>query len=746
MAIVASRNTIFIKHLSPAVSERVLRQTFQQCDEIEQVQFRAFPGRSVEYYAQIDFKSSRGVIEGHRMSGTPILGVACQVSIMDPGSADLLRRVHDVQKAQAGPQEDLRAPSMAEPQGVQLEYMRRYKEQMEAKRMKTVHCAGLAQDDDEEGLRHLCKQFGEVVAIRVDKDGDGKPFALIEFKEYVPARTATSRLGFKVDGKTLVFTESKTLVNAHNYVEQGVHFQRPVFDQQTTQAVFNCHLNPKLAKAKQAAAELFKKPGKQGGAADAEGAPIAAPEKEKEKPFEWAGRSEKDLFRELVELGRPRPSRDSERARRRSASRERSRRRRRKSEEGKDRRGRRAGSTSGARGKKGSERKRRRQAIEEGQEQTSDAVDVDGEDLDLAVIPNTELLVLGESSSYSSEPSPACEAADDKVLDLDGDAGPSPPLGSEAAGKLDPEASEEVADLIVGQDVEQAKASILDVDEKEQWLAPVDVDEEGSCDEIVVARDDDDDDDAAVATGAAAPADNDGRAAEPPRSPEQAAVELPRAEDDDDHEATTASSAAVGVVASAGGGSVVASILPGLGAAGRNLGLRPSAARVAPQPSPSPEASPSAGSDKWECKSCGEVNKNTRDKCNNCGGDTPWLTVKSPNGEDVDELSSASSSPGTPSSGGSVADSAPKSVADVADSPVRDVAESPPRSIAASGSPRSIAESDRRPDVANLAEVESDADDDVVDLGEAEEEVTLEAERVRGEVADARARIFHAAQ
>eukprot|EP00446_Apocalathium_sp_SHHI-4_P077546 CAMPEP_0177555106 /NCGR_PEP_ID=MMETSP0369-20130122/68339_1 /TAXON_ID=447022 ORGANISM="Scrippsiella hangoei-like, Strain SHHI-4" /NCGR_SAMPLE_ID=MMETSP0369 /ASSEMBLY_ACC=CAM_ASM_000364 /LENGTH=368 /DNA_ID=CAMNT_0019041173 /DNA_START=38 /DNA_END=1141 /DNA_ORIENTATION=- len=368
MAIVASRNTIFIKHLSPAVSERVLRQTFQQCDEIEQVQFRAFPGRSIEYYAQIDFKSSRGVIEGHRMSGTPILGVACQVSIMDPGSADLLRRVHDVQKAQAGPQEDLRAPSMAEPQGVQLEYMRRYKEQMEAKRMKTVHCAGLAEDDDEEGLRHLCN------------------------------------LGFKVDGKTLVFTESKTLVNAHNYVEQSVHFQSPVFDQQTTQAVFNCHLNPKLAKAKQAAAELFKKPGKEGGAADAELAPVAAPEKEKEKPFEWAGRSEKDLFRELVELGRPRPSRDTERARRRSASRERSRRRRRKSEEGKDRRGRRrASSTSGARGKKGSERKRRREALEEGQEQPSDAVDVDGEDLDLAVIPNTELLVLGESSSYSSE-------------------------------------------------------------------------------------------------------------------------------------------------------------------------------------------------------------------------------------------------------------------------------------------------------------------------------------------------------
>merc|ERR1712129_621487 len=33
---------------------------------------------------------------------------------------------------------------------------------------------------------------------------------------------------------------------------------------------------------------------------------------------------------------------------------------------------------------------------------------------------------------------------------------------------------------------------------------------------------------------------------------------------------------------------------------------------------------------KWECGLCGEVNKAHRERCNTCGGPSPWITVKSP--------------------------------------------------------------------------------------------------------------------
>ncbi|OLP90250.1 hypothetical protein AK812_SmicGene28215 [Symbiodinium microadriaticum] len=76
----------------------------------------------------------------------------------------------------------------------------------------------------------------------------------------------------------------------------------------------------------------------------------------------------------------------------------------------------------------------------------------------------------------------------------------------------------------------------------------------------------------------------------------------------------------------------------------------------------------------------------------------------------------------------------PSPARSIAESDPRSVAESPPRSIPGS-SPRSVAES----------HAQSIDDEPVVDLSESEgaEEVQLESERVRGELAEARARIFH---
>lgn len=751
MAIVPARNTIFVRFLSPQVSESTLRGIFGPCDVITKILFRAFPGRNTEYYAQIDFNSSAGVVEGHKMTGTAILGVTCQVSVVDPGSKDLLRKVYETDKNAAGVDEnaEIRAPSASEPQGVQLEYIRKYRELAEAKRLKTVHVAGLEPGVTEEEVRTLCSRLGTIADMRLDEGEEGKPFALVEFTEAAPAFAAKSRQGFVVDGKVIVFTESKTLINTEGFAEQSVHFQSALFvpelvcaSQQAAMCV-QAHLTPKLVKARLAAAEITKQPiPEEVKAAEAAYAHRAKEQLSEPTQVEWAGRSEKDFLRDLAALSR-RPSSDERWAarrkrshsRKRSGSRDRSRRRRR------GRRRDREASRS-----PGGSRKRHR-----GGDATAEKADiaVDVEDLDLAVVPNTELLVLGESSSYSSSASPAREN-EELARELQA----SPGVPKEAA-TLETAAVAEIADdlrpaeAVAGEAANSGAA--VDVDEKEQWIAPVDVDEEGSCDEVPTG---DEGDvvpivgkrarrallEAVSAAQAASAAVAEGGAAAPAQAPEVASVE-------------------------GGGQRPAGASPPAAHAAEAAAGAPPRPARsTTPAAAVPPGDTPSASSSSiWECSACGEVNKARREQCNNCNADAPWITVKSPAGDDdeVDELSSASSqhalsvSPARSSSShASTKASAPKgkarrrrrvarSVAAVTESSPHDVAESPARSVVDSDdSARSVAESQAQ-SVADLDEVDSD----MVDIDELEKEeqreCEWEAERVHGEIADARARIYH---
>jgi len=76
-------NSVFIKNLSPLVTEEHIRTTFSVCDEILAVEFKQFPG-STQRYCQVDFKSSTGVTSATNLNGTPLLGVAMVITVIDP--------------------------------------------------------------------------------------------------------------------------------------------------------------------------------------------------------------------------------------------------------------------------------------------------------------------------------------------------------------------------------------------------------------------------------------------------------------------------------------------------------------------------------------------------------------------------------------------------------------------------------------------------------------------------------------
>jgi hypothetical protein len=713
-----ARNSIFIRRLSPQVTETVLRQTFAQCDQVDRLLFRSFPGRTAEIYAQLDFRTSKGVIEGHKMSGTPILGVPCEITLRDPGVGDTMDQIARSQLDQTLALEDIEVPS--EPQGVQLEHMKKFKESVEEKRLRTLHVAGLEKGVTEERVRAICGSFGALEALRLDEDEQGEPFALLEFKDKGPATAVKLNQRFEVDGRVLTFTEAKTLVDTCTFAEQNVHFENSALDPSNVKALmaFQHNLEPKLAKARAAAAEIMKEPLPQ---AVEEALAPKAPEPE---PYAWSGRSELDLRREIRGSDRSARRSRGRRTRRRSHSKSKasradgrgpsrgakrgpSRGKRRQHHRGPRKRGPMAGSLS--RSQSRARHRHRRAAKALGSERicaqpmealASEERAIDLDDEEIAVVPNTELMVLGESSSYTY-------SSEDEE-----DVGPKVRIVVSSFVEDLPEADVTAPS---GWNPEQVVEISL---EEPQGDAPRE-----KCSEEKIKGE------SAAVLRVAATLTPEVVHSPPPQS--AGAAELVHTD------AMPLSSAEVACSAAPLSPSEP-SKPSGLGPAkvaenGNQDRKGPPKAKAAI--CPVVEQDGDLALSRWDCAVCGEANKSSRSHCNNCGTAAPWVRLQEKEALSSDESASPPSPPHC------IAESPPGSVADVADSPARSVAGSSGHCVSESPSPeRKVAEVDQI-----LAD-----EDDILELSETEEvkkpldcECELEAMRLRGEIADARARIFH---
>jgi len=251
----AMKNTLYVRNLSPNISEGVLREVFSQCDEIEEITFRPFSTTKTEFFAQIDFKTSKGVTEGVRLSGVEILGVACAAGVLNPA-----------EKSQGKEEEfDDLTVKLLSPEELQKEYLKRLTKAEEEQRLRTVHIAGLERTEggvDPDALRGMCtSSFGEVKNLRIDSDANGAAFALVEFADQGAAQVCKLQKKFLVDGQVWTFTEAQTMVDEASALERSVHFEAPVInavDQRTM--IEQTHLGSKL-KQVMAAARQIAKPG-----------------------------------------------------------------------------------------------------------------------------------------------------------------------------------------------------------------------------------------------------------------------------------------------------------------------------------------------------------------------------------------------------------------------------------------------------------------------------------------------------
>ncbi|CAK9007176.1 unnamed protein product [Durusdinium trenchii] len=250
-------NSLFVRNLSPQVNETMIREIFASCDEIEKVIFKPYPNNETQFFAQINFKTSAGVSEGSKLSGTKILGVQCMCGVIDPiRQAEQTRQATVAQATAALPTEEDQANEEFE---MQAEHVRKAKEAAEELRLRTCHIAGLAEDIKEESIRKLCEGFGEVETLRIDTATDGQTFGLVEFKETKVAHVVKMQRSFLVEDRVLVFTEAKSHVDNAKVEEMTVQFQAPIIDAMNMRSVLaqQVPLAEKLAKVKAAATEIL---------------------------------------------------------------------------------------------------------------------------------------------------------------------------------------------------------------------------------------------------------------------------------------------------------------------------------------------------------------------------------------------------------------------------------------------------------------------------------------------------------
>lgn len=662
-------NTLFVRNISPQCSENVIRETFGVCDDIEQVLFRSFPNRTTEFFAQIDFRTPKGVLEGNNLSGTPLLGVPCECSVVDPYAAIVTKQVLDSQQSVLP---ESAVEESTEPQGTQLDHIKKFRAAAEEKRLRTVHMAGLPDGTSEEALQVLCSQIGEVERLRLDEDGEGHPFALVEFKQRDVAFACKSRREFLVDGKLLVITEAKTMVDVTDFTEQSVHFHAPIYDAATMHALLHAqkHLNPKLAKARAAAAEILGEP---------------TPALDQAEESEQIAASP-----ESASLAEPTPCTASStvrRSRRRrkglSPTSERRSRSRRQGRQGR----RPGGSKNGNAAPPGPQ-----VAPKSPQEHAIDLDDLDTT-MEIAVVPNTELLALGTSPSGSSE------------------ASTSPERRRSGHDQL----QEPVVNIPL---VVSAVEDAVEVEEAVERPVPV-----------------------ASPSPARSLRSSQGEPQEVADASPVAELNLEGVEEDADEielpqPTTNASQMDMhvdieGTMRSATEWQLVipGQEIPRLREEVREHDQRGSATRGTPETTEILEP-------RWECTRCGEVNKPSRTRCNNCGVPGGCGEVHSDMESeaydlletDADMASASSSSTPSPTR----AAASPRSVTE---SPARSVAESPARSVAESGEGISV----QSEPVVDLDLEAAKQDNNSVE-SETLDDYTASWQ---GESADARARILH---
>ncbi|KYK65848.1 RNA recognition motif-containing protein [Toxoplasma gondii TgCatPRC2] len=83
-ALYSTANVLYIKNLSPLVTEDHIRQIFTHCGEILNIGFKAYLNNPAQRYCVLEFKDSAGITAASQLNNTPLLNVPMTVTVVEP--------------------------------------------------------------------------------------------------------------------------------------------------------------------------------------------------------------------------------------------------------------------------------------------------------------------------------------------------------------------------------------------------------------------------------------------------------------------------------------------------------------------------------------------------------------------------------------------------------------------------------------------------------------------------------------
>lgn len=198
--------TVFVRGVSPAATEKDVRDTFAAVGEVADVRMPAdATGKVHKGYAYVEFATADGVKAALAKDGIELAGAVLEVARSIP--------MKDHRHQTAAPRKDL--PQRSNQRSiVESKLEREDPVRQSAKFPNTIYVKNLAFQVDENMLRDHFASCGEVSQVLLVRNGHGRSrgFGFIEFKEAESAQAALLLTDSQIAGRDVVVSRSQRAI------------------------------------------------------------------------------------------------------------------------------------------------------------------------------------------------------------------------------------------------------------------------------------------------------------------------------------------------------------------------------------------------------------------------------------------------------------------------------------------------------------------------------------------------------
>ncbi|KAK2195373.1 bifunctional RNA-binding domain superfamily/RNA recognition motif domain/Nucleotide-binding alpha-beta plait domain superfamily [Babesia duncani] len=226
-------NLIYVRNISPDVTEQTIRDFFKECDEIVSIDFKRFE-HSSRRYCIIEFKTSAGITRASLLNGSLMQGCLLEISVTDPTinqdkQKDLESRQYGYRIGNSDVEDDSHS--------------------------RTIKVSNLPPSFDRIDVYTLFGNIGNIVSCTIETS-DGIRFALVDFSSAFDANEALRLNGTTVSDHCLKIAK---VVARQLDMPMPMHAMNDNNPTGVNEPVRSAVMNEKLAKVLEMRERIYRK-------------------------------------------------------------------------------------------------------------------------------------------------------------------------------------------------------------------------------------------------------------------------------------------------------------------------------------------------------------------------------------------------------------------------------------------------------------------------------------------------------